>query len=74
MPKSFAADIRPLFRQFDIDSMKPRGLDLSSYTDVSGQATQVLDRLQDGSMPCDNPWPQNQIDSFQQWITDGKKP
>ena len=31
---SFAADIRPLFRSYDIASMKPAGVDLSSYEDV----------------------------------------
>ena len=31
---SFAADIRPLFRSYDIESMKPAGIDLSSYEDV----------------------------------------
>ncbi len=31
---SFAADIRPLFRSYDIESMKPAGIDLSSYEGV----------------------------------------
>jgi hypothetical protein len=31
---SFAADIRPLFRSYDIESMKLAGIDLSSYEDV----------------------------------------
>ena len=31
---SFAADIRPLFRSYDVESMKPTGIDLSSYEDV----------------------------------------
>ncbi len=31
---SFVADIRPLFRSYDVESMKPAGIDLSSYEDV----------------------------------------
>ena len=30
----FVADIRLLFRSYDIESMKPAGIDLSSYEDV----------------------------------------
>jgi hypothetical protein len=71
---SYAADIRPLFRQMDVDAMKARGLDLSSYDDVSEQADEILSVLQDGSMPCDQPWSQDWIKKFKQWITDGKQP
>ena len=39
MALSFAADIRPLFRDDpDVEVMKPFGLDLSSYADVKAQA------------------------------------
>ena len=31
---NFAADIRPLFRSYDIESMKPAGIDLYFYEDV----------------------------------------
>jgi hypothetical protein len=70
----YRKDIKPLFRRSDVDAMKPRGLDLSSYADVRASADDILGRLQDGSMPCDGPWGQTVIDTFKQWITDGKLP
>jgi hypothetical protein len=58
MALSFADNIRPLFRDSpDIDSMKEYGLDLSSYKDVRAQSGAIYARLEDGSMPCDGPWP-----------------
>lgn len=75
MALSFAKDIRPLFRDDpDVDAMKPFGLDLSAYDDVKAHADNILAHLEDGSMPCDEPWPQAQIDRFKQWIEDGMEP
>jgi hypothetical protein len=71
---SYAKDIKPLFRGFDIDSMKHAGLDLGSYKDVNAAADNILSRLQDGSMPCDGPWKKQDIDKFRQWVADGKLP
>ena len=69
---SYAKDIKPLFRSFDIASMKHAGLDLGSYEDVNGAADKILGRLEDESMPCDGPWQKKDIDKFRQWVTDGK--
>lgn len=75
MALSFAADIRPLFRESpDIDAMKNFGLDLSSYEDVKLQAEGIYNRLDDGSMPCDEPWPKEQIARFKQWMDEGMNP
>jgi len=75
MPLSFAADIRPLFRDSpDVEAMKSFGLDLSSYTDVKAQAEAIYKRLEDGSMPCDDPWPKEQVAKFKQWMDDGMAP
>ena len=41
----YAKDIRPMFRSTDVDAIKPRGLDLWSYTDVSASADEILSRL-----------------------------
>jgi len=72
MPLSFAKDIRPLFRDdFDVSPMKNVGLDLTSYQDVKAQATNIYERLADGSMPCDEPWPKEQVARFKQWMDDG---
>jgi hypothetical protein len=70
----YTKDIRPLFRSTDVDAMKPRGLDLSSYAEVRASADDILNRLQDGSMPCDGRWQPTAIDTFKQWIADGKLP
>jgi len=75
MPLSFARDIRPLFRDTpDVDEMKEFGLDLSSYEDVKEQAANIVERLEDGSMPCDEPWPEDRIARFKQWMDEGLAP
>ncbi len=75
MALSFAADIRPLFRDSpDVEAMKGFGLDLSSYVDVKENAEAIYSRLEDGSMPCDDPWPKEQVAKFKQWMDDGMQP
>ncbi len=75
MPLSFAADIRPLFRESpDIEAMKSFGMDLSSYADVKTHAAAIYERLEDGSMPCDGEWPKEQVAKFKQWMDDGMMP
>jgi hypothetical protein len=72
MPVSYAADIKPIFRKKDIDSMKNfGGFDLSSYDDVKDNANNILKRLSAGNMPCDGAWPLSQVNLFKQWIDDG---
>ncbi len=72
---SFAKDIRPLFRDSpDVDSMKGYGLDLASYEDVKAKAAQVYATLEDGSMPCDAPWPAAQVALFKRWRDEGMVP
>ena len=73
MPLSFASDIRPLFRDTpDVETMKDMGLDLSSYEDVKVKAEGIYSRLEDGTMPCDGPWPDEQVELFRGWIVAGK--
>lgn len=75
MPLSFARDIRPLFRDTpDVDSMMDYGLDLSSYEEVKLRAAEIYRRLEDGSMPCDEPWPTEQVARFKRWIEEGLEP
>jgi hypothetical protein len=66
----FEHDIRPLFRERDIESMSGQ-FDLSSYDDVKANADGILDRLADGSMPCDGAWPQDQVALFREWVDAG---
>ena len=70
----YAKDIKSLFRSSDVGAMKRQGLDLGSYADVRARADDILSRLQDGSMPCDGRWQRAAIDTFKQWIADGKLP
>jgi hypothetical protein len=70
---SFAADIRPLFRDKDISEML-FVFDLSQYDDVRTNAAAIYERLADGSMPCDEPWPADQIEVFRQWLDEGSPP
>ena len=72
-PTSFAKDIKPLFRAKDINAMK-KAFDLSSYEDVRSYADAILGKVAAGSMPCDGPWPQDQVDLFRRWVEEGLKP
>lgn len=75
MALSFTADIRPLFRDTpDVDTMQSLGLDLSSYEEVKAQASNIYARLEDGSMPCDDPWPAERLAIFRKWMEEGMAP
>jgi hypothetical protein len=67
---SFARDIRPLFRDGDVDSME-FAFDLSSYEDVRMYAEEIYERVADGSMPCDGEWPEERVALFRRWIDAG---
>jgi hypothetical protein len=67
---SFARDIRPLFRESDRESMD-FAFDLWNYQDVCRYADDILERLAEGSMPCDGEWPEEQIAQFRRWIEAG---
>lgn len=71
---SFAADIQPLFRPFDIESMKPMGIDLSSYEEVKKNGQNIYGRLSAKDMPCDGPWSDQAIKKFKEWMDSGMKP
>jgi hypothetical protein len=69
----FAQDIRPLFRERDVNSMS-FAFDLSSYDDVRGNAEAIYARLANGSMPCDGSWPPENVERFRSWIDNGSPP
>jgi hypothetical protein len=70
---SFEAHIKPLFRPRDQKSMT-FAFDLWSYADVRAQAAGILDRLRNGTMPCDGAWPRDKVDVFERWIETGFQP
>lgn len=71
---SFAADIRPLFRDSDIKAMKPNGIDLSSYEDVKKRAQDIYARLSAKEMPCDKAWSDSHVEKLKEWIKSGMGP
>ncbi len=71
---SFAAHIRPLFRPFDVESMKPAGLDLSSYEEVKRHAQAIYARISAKQMPCDGSWSDSQIQKFKEWMEGAMEP
>ena len=70
---SFQADIKPLFRASDRAAMQ-KAFDLWSFADVSAHGTQIAEKLQAGTMPCDGPWPADQVALFTDWLDGGSKP
>src|SRR4029077_9241650 len=70
-PVSFDRDIKPLFRDRDHSAMT-FFVDLWSHDDVSRESDAILERLRDGSMPCDGAWDADRIALFQRWIDEGK--
>jgi hypothetical protein len=66
----FEQDIKPLFRPVDHESMAWI-FDLSSYDDVKDQRQRDPRRLREGSMPCDDEWPEEQLQRFQRWTETG---
>ena len=70
---SYGRDIRPLFRDRDVNAMT-FAFDLASYDDVRANAEGIYQRLADGSMPCDQRWPDDDVQRFRAWIDAGFAP
>jgi CDGSH-type Zn-finger protein/truncated hemoglobin YjbI len=69
----FEAHIRPLFRDRDRTSML-FAFDLASFDDVRQHAAEILERLRNGTMPCDGAWPQSWTEVFARWAESGFQP
>ena len=69
-PLSFAQDIRPMFREEDIQEMMEE-FNLSKYEDVCARAADIYERVSDGSMPCDDTWSEEKVARFKQWMDEG---
>ena len=69
-PLSFEQHIKPLFREGDRQSMKS-AFDLWSRDDVAQNSDAILERLRNGTMPCDGAWPDEQVGVFQSWVEAG---
>jgi hypothetical protein len=73
MALSYANDIRPLFRNGDIQCMAPMGvlLDDPTWMCVQVNAQTVYGQVSTGSMPPDAPWSQDRITLFKNWMDEG---
>ena len=73
MALSFATDIRPLFRDGDIDCMKTMGIDLEdpAWMCVPANAQLVYGTVSGGSMPPDEPWRADWVARFKDWMDAG---
>lgn len=69
----FAANIKPLFREDDRASMD-FAFDLWSYDDVKTNAAAILERVEDGTMPCDEAWDDDKLHTLRTWIAEGCPP
>ena len=72
-PVSYEQHIKTLFRHRDRQSMK-FAFDLWSYDDVKRNAHAILQRVRNGSMPCDGAWSQEKVDALERWVMTGMRP
>ena len=55
------------------DAMR-RQFDLWSYDDVRTDSAAILQRVQDGSMPCDGAGRNERVQAFRGWVDSGMAP
>ena len=70
---SFEREIKPLFRDKDRERME-WAFDLWAYQDVKDNAEAILERLEDWTMTCDQPWESARVQTFRAWIGEGCPP
>jgi hypothetical protein len=70
---SFENDIKPLFREKDRQRME-WAFDLWNHEDVKDNADRILERLEQGDMPCDGAWSEDRIQVFRDWMAAGMPP
>jgi hypothetical protein len=66
----FEEDIKSLFRQKDRERME-WAFDLWDYDSVKENSDAILARLEQGDMPCDGEWPEEQIAEIRSWMDGG---
>jgi hypothetical protein len=77
MAVSFSKDIKPLFREVDIDHMKVHGVNLDDYKYMSDatNAQAVQNTLVRQTMPPGGPfWTKEQLALYDKWKSDGYLP
>jgi hypothetical protein len=48
--------------------------DLSAYEDAREHGAEILERVSEGSMPCDARWPAEKVELLQAWVSSGMPP
>jgi len=48
-----------------------RAFDLWLYDDVVSHGPAIAAKLHEGTMPCDGPWPDGQVELFDRWLEQG---
>jgi hypothetical protein len=73
MALSFATDIRPLFRNEDIDCMKAMGINLDdpAWMCLPANADSVYREVAAGTMPPDEAWSPERVSLFKKWMEAG---
>ena len=73
---TYAANIRPLFRQQDIDCMAGKGVGLAdpAWMCDPAHAASVYAALSSGKMPPDARWPAACVALFKAWMDQGCNP
>lgn len=73
MSLSFATNIRPLFRDEDIECMRNAGVNLDdpAWMSVPANAQSVYSQVSAGTMPPDAPWPPDRVSLFKKWMDAG---
>jgi hypothetical protein len=81
MPVSFSKDVKPLFREVDIEHMKVHGVPLDDFhymsdpTNNYANAQAVQDTVVGQTMPPGGPfWTADQLSLYAKWRTDGYQP
>ena len=69
-PVRFEKHVKTFFRRRDRQSML-FAFDLWNLADVTAHGPAILERLRNGTMPCDGAWPTERTDAFARWIDTG---
>ena len=67
----FETHVKPLFTADDRLSMK-WAFDLWDYSDVTQKSAEILEMLESGRLPIDQPWPEDRIALFRRWAENPK--
>lgn len=64
-------DISNLISNYSVKHMKGQGLDLRDYNQVSAMAHKIYYYLAYKIMPLGNPWPDEKIATYNNWLING---